>query len=55
MVRTGIRLLLAGIFIVGGWGAMSKPGGRPGKVEAAGIPYPEQACINAGSFSRIWD
>ena len=50
MVRTGIRLLLAGIFIVGGWGAMSNPGGRPWKVEAAGIPYPEQAVVLNGAL-----
>ena len=50
MVRTGIRLLLAGIFIVGGWGAMSNPGGRPRKVEAAGIPYPEQAVVLNGAL-----
>ena len=50
MVRTGIRLLLADIFIVGGWGAMSNPGGRPRKVEAAGIPYPEQAVVLNGAL-----
>lgn len=50
MVRTGIRLLLAGIFIMGGWGAMGKPGGRPRKVEAAGIPYPEQAVVLNGAL-----
>ena len=50
MVRTGIRLLLVGIFIVGGWGAMSNPGGRPRKVEAAGIPYPEQAVVLNGAL-----
>lgn len=48
MIRTAIRTLLAGVFIVGGWGAMSKPGGRPQKVAAAGIPAAEQAVILNG-------
>jgi putative oxidoreductase len=48
MVRAVTRALLAGIFIVGGWGALSKPGGRPKKVAAAGIPEPELAvAVNA--------
>ncbi len=50
MVRTGIRLLLAGIFIIGGWGTMSNPGTRPKKVGAAGIPYPEQAVVLNGAL-----
>ncbi|MEO7022124.1 MAG: DoxX family protein [Ktedonobacteraceae bacterium] len=50
MVRTGIRLLLAGIFIMGGWGAMSHPGTRPQKVAAAGIPQPEQAVVLNGAL-----
>ncbi len=45
MIRTGIRLLLCGIFLVGGWGAFSKPGGRPKMVEAAGIPQAERAVV----------
>ncbi len=50
MKQTGIRLLLSGIFIIGGWGAFSKPGGRPKLVEAAGIPYPEQAVVLNGAI-----
>ena len=49
MLRTGIRLLLSGIFIVGGWGAFSKPGGRPKLVAAAGIPQPERAVVLNGA------
>ncbi len=49
MKRTGIHLLLSGIFIYGGWGAFSKPGGRPKLVAAAGIPQPEQAVVLNGA------
>ena len=49
MTRTVIRLLLSGIFIIGGWGAFSNPGGRPKKVAAAGIPKPEQAVVLNGA------
>ncbi len=49
MIRTGIRLLLSGIFISGGWGAFSNPGGRPKKVAAAGIPQPERAVVLNGA------
>ena len=49
MLRTGIRLLLSGIFIIGGWGAFSNPGKRPEKVAAAGIPKPEQAVVLNGA------
>lgn len=45
MIRTVTRLLLSGIYIINGWGAFSKPGGRPKLVAAAGIPYPEQAVV----------
>ena len=38
-------MLLSGIFLVGGWGAFSKPGGRPKMVAVAGIPQPEQAVV----------
>lgn len=48
MIRTLTRLLLSGIFIFGGWGAFSKPGGRPKLVEAAGIPQPERAVVLNG-------
>lgn len=50
MRRTGIHLLLSGIFIYGGWGAFSKPGGRPKLVAAAGIPQPEQAVVLNGAL-----
>jgi len=43
MLRTLGHLLLSGIFISGGWGAFSQPGGRPTMVAAAGIPQPERA------------
>jgi len=49
MRRTGIQLLLSGIFIYGGWGAFSKPGGRPKLVAAAGIPEPERAVVLNGA------
>jgi putative oxidoreductase len=45
MIRTVTRLLLSGIYIINGWGAFSKPGGRPKLVAAAGIPQPERAVI----------
>ena len=53
MLRTGIRLLLSGIFIIGGWGAFSKPGKRPKLVAAAGIPKPEEAVIANGALMVI--
>src|SRR5437764_13773910 len=43
MVRTISRMLLAGIFIAGGFDAFAKPGGRVDKVASSGIPEPEQA------------
>lgn len=45
MIRTVTHLLLSGIYIINGWGAFSKPGGRPKLVAAAGIPHPEQAVV----------
>ncbi len=45
MIRTVTHLLLSGIYIINGWGAFSKPGGRPKLVAAAGIPRPEQAVV----------
>lgn len=50
MIRTGIYLLLSGIFIIGGWGTFSNPGGRPKKVAAAGIPQPERAVVLNGAI-----
>ena len=45
MIRTVTHLLLSGIYIINGWGAFSKPGGRPKFVAAAGIPQPERAVV----------
>jgi uncharacterized membrane protein YphA (DoxX/SURF4 family) len=45
MIRTVTHLLLSGIYIINGWGAFSKPGGRPKLVAAAGIPQPERAVV----------
>jgi putative oxidoreductase len=45
MIRTVTHLVLSGIYIINGWGAFSKPGGRHKLVAAAGIPYPEQAVV----------
>ena len=45
MIRTGTHLLLSGIYVINGWGAFSKPGGRPKLVAAAGIPQPERAVV----------
>ena len=53
MVRSVARLFLAGIFIVGGWGAFIEPGGRPKKVAAAGIPQPELAVALNGSLMVV--
>ncbi len=53
MIRTLGRLLLSGMFIVGGYGAFSQPGGRVNKVEAAGIPNPRQATILNGAIMMI--
>ena len=50
MIRAVTRVFLSSIFIVGGWGAFSKPGGRPKMVAAAGIPQPEQAVILNGAL-----
>lgn len=49
MVRALGHVLLSAIFISGGWGAFSKPGGRPKKVAAAGIPEPELAVTLNGA------
>jgi uncharacterized membrane protein YphA (DoxX/SURF4 family) len=49
MARAVAHALLAGIFIIGGWGALNKPGGRPKKVAAAGIPLPALAVALNGA------
>lgn len=43
MLRSLGHLLLSGIFISGGWGAFSEPGGRVNKVAEAGIQEPDLA------------
>ena len=48
-----IRVLLAGIFVYGGWGAMTKPGGRPQKVAAAHIPLAKLAVIVNGGLMVV--
>src|SRR5438270_9406386 len=53
MLRTLGHLLLSGVFISGGWGAFSKPSGRPTKVAAAGIPEPELAVEFNGAIMVI--
>lgn len=53
MVRVVTHVLLSGMFIVGGWGAFSQPGGRPKKVAAAGIPHPELAVALNGVFMLV--
>src|ERR1700686_377798 len=50
MLRTVTHLLLSGIYIINGWGAFSKPGGRPKLVAAAGIPHLEQAVVLNAAF-----
>lgn len=48
MARAVAHALLAGIFVVGRWGALSKPAGCPNKVAAVGITQPELAvALNA--------
>jgi putative oxidoreductase len=53
MIRALGRLLLSGVFIVGGFGAFAQPGGRVNKVEAAGIPNPRQSTILNGAIMMI--
>src|SRR5437588_4440997 len=53
MVRTLSRMLLAGIFIAGGFDAFAKPGGRVDKVASSGIPEPEQAVVLNGAAMMI--
>jgi putative oxidoreductase len=53
MIRTLGRLLLSAMFILGGFGAFSQPGGRVNKVAAAGIPNPRQATILNGAIMMI--
>lgn len=43
MLKSLGRVLLSGIFILGGADAFKAPGPRTGKVEGAGIPQPETA------------
>ncbi|GAC1698453.1 MAG: hypothetical protein PVS3B3_24580 [Ktedonobacteraceae bacterium] len=51
LIKTLGHTLLAGIFITGGYGAFSQPGGRVTKVDQAGIPAARQAVIlNGGAM-----
>lgn len=54
MLRRLQRLLLSGIFISGGWGAFSKPGGRVSKVASAGIQQPQLAVELNGALMVIF-
>ena len=45
--------MLAGMFITGGYGAFSQPGGRVTKVDQAGIPAPRQAVILNGGIMVV--
>ena len=53
MIRSVTYLLLSGIYVINGWGAFYKPGGRPKLVAAAGIPKPEQAVVLNGALMVI--
>jgi putative oxidoreductase len=53
MIRTFARLLLSGMFIVGGFGAFSQPGGRVRLVEAVGIPKPRESTILNGAIMIV--
>ena len=53
MLRSLSHFLLSCVFISGGWGALSQPGGRPSKVAAAGIPQPERAVKLNGALMVI--
>lgn len=44
------RLLLAGIFIHGGWNAFKEPGNRPRQAERLGLPRPE-AMVRANGLA----
>ncbi len=51
LIKTAGHVLLASMFITGGYGAFSQPGGRVTKVEQAGIPMARQATIlNGGAM-----
>ncbi|HEY6407123.1 MAG TPA: DoxX family protein [Ktedonobacteraceae bacterium] len=53
MIRSVTYLLLSGIYIINGWGAFYKPGGRPKLVAAAGIPRAEQAVVLNGGLMVV--
>ena len=53
MIRSLSHMLLSGIFIAGGADAFLKPGPRVNKVEASGIPEPEQAVVFNGAVMVI--
>jgi putative oxidoreductase len=53
MIRSLSHILLSGIFIAGGADAFLNPGHRVNKVEASGIPEPEQAVVFNGAVMVI--
>ncbi len=53
LIKTLGHTLLAGIFITGGYGAFSQPGGRVEKVDQAGIPAARQAVILNGGIMVV--
>ena len=53
MLKTLGRVLLASMFINGGWGAFSNPGHRIELVEAAGIPEARRATIFNGAIMMV--
>ena len=53
LLKTAGHVLLAGMFITGGYGAFKQPGGRVTKVENAGIPMAHQATILNGGTMLI--
>lgn len=53
MLKTLGRVLLASMFINGGWGAFSNPGHRVDLVEAAGIPEARRATIFNGAIMMM--
>ncbi len=53
LVKTLGHTLLASVFITGGYGAFSNPGGRVTRVEQSGIPVARQAVILNGGAMAI--
>ena len=53
LLKTAGHVLLASMFITGGYGAFSQPGARVSKVEKAGIPMARQATIFNGGVMLV--